>query len=294
MYAEYKYNSGHTAATILSDIVALMTGTIDKNTLSSSCNKTTTTITADYDPAGWAVWDNAAGTNKVVLRAPCEGDVNQYKYLLLDTDTYPDYLVINAHSDWDADTHVGVNPVTGEGLTPMGFSYSTTLQGEVKLSCTNRRAIFNAAVNGSFGNPSILLEYDRYLTSAYVGSGHVPMVQHWYPAEYGNTGFGWSQIRLNSGTSYNSFVHAPTVLNVVGGAYPGTSQPFLSDASRPIVLSDFYISTNQHIYLPSFKVSGLKSLVMVPSYALYDEFTYDSKTHVIMHIMSVHGAVPKG
>ena len=294
MYTYYKYTTSHTKATMLSDIVALLTGTTDKNLLSARCNKTSTVISAGYDPAGWALWDNAAGTNKKVLRAPCDGDPNQYKYLSIDTETYTNRVSFAMHEDWDPATHTGVNSIGEE--QPVVIDYSTTQVGELFISCTNRRVIFNSKINGVANYACSLLEHNRELTPNYIGSGLVPMAFLSWSENLGNIVIVFTRFKQMNGIIYAAQGLPYTSVSIIGASIgSGLGGPVLEDGLRPIILSDFYF-TNGVLYIPSFGVSGAKALIHTPSYALYDEFSYDGKTYVIMNLCTNHvnTAVPKG
>lgn len=146
MYAKYSYNAGATQANILADVVAILTGTTDKNTLSATCDKPNTEILTTYDPAGWVMHDAAAGTNKVVLKATNVDATT--KYAVIDTNS-AGYLVIHAAEAWNETTHTGTN-VTTIGNTYQQ-RYSTTLVGVLHISASNRRIIAYGVYSGAEG-----------------------------------------------------------------------------------------------------------------------------------------------
>lgn len=104
MYAIYTPTLTATAANILADLVAIFTGTTNTALLSSSCDISNTTILTTYNAAGWTVHDAAAGTNKVVLKAPCAHDATIFKYVSIDTNTVGS-VKLDMHQGWDAGAH---------------------------------------------------------------------------------------------------------------------------------------------------------------------------------------------
>jgi len=106
MYTIYTYSAGATQANLLLDLVAILTGTTDPNSLSASCNKSLTTITATT-PAGWTLHDANSGTNKQVIKSPClEGLAYKYAEIsLYSTTAFTMYL----YEDFNNSTHTGTN-----------------------------------------------------------------------------------------------------------------------------------------------------------------------------------------
>jgi len=109
MFARYNYSAGATLANIKADIVAILTGTTDKATLSASCDQANTYIYNTYTNAEWILHDNAAGTNKVVLKGARFDDPTSYEYLMLDFYSVEDGLVINLYETWNSTSHIGTN-----------------------------------------------------------------------------------------------------------------------------------------------------------------------------------------
>jgi hypothetical protein len=113
MFARLDYQAGTPVANLLADIVAVLTGTTDKATLSASIIQNTSYIVAD-DAAGWSVYDASAGTNKKALSAPnLDGTT---KYITIDCNT-AGYVLIGVYESWNASTHTGTNPTWGTNDT---------------------------------------------------------------------------------------------------------------------------------------------------------------------------------
>jgi len=109
MFARYNYIAGSTVANIMADIVAILTGTTDKNTLSASCDKTNTYIYNTYTNAEWILHDASAGTNQVVLKGARFDDPTNYEYALLDFDTVASKFGVKLYETWNETTHTGTN-----------------------------------------------------------------------------------------------------------------------------------------------------------------------------------------
>lgn len=115
MYATYYYSAAATQANILSDLVAILTGETDKNNLSASCNKTSTTITATV-PAGWTLHDGSSGTNKKVIKALYQGSSTEYKYLEINVYSTTRFTV-QMYETFNNSTHTGTNKTSNADAT---------------------------------------------------------------------------------------------------------------------------------------------------------------------------------
>ena len=180
MYTSYFYNSGASAADILSDIAALLTGETDKNKLSASCNKTLTEIDASVDAAGWSMWDVAAGTNAVVLRAAVADNPSQYKYLWLSTNT-AGYLVAAPYGDWDTAAHSGSDMSYAATSTSHAQRLNVSLGGRLDIRAKNGIYWGFSFQNGVYGSatgswPSGLLERTRLSPWDTVENGYPPFL----------------------------------------------------------------------------------------------------------------------
>lgn len=108
MYASYYYSAGSTAANILADVVAILTGETNKANLSASCNQTNTNIDASANVAGWSVYDASAGTNAQCLRAAVADNSSQYKHLVLDFSS-AGYMKMKVYDTWNNSAHTGTS-----------------------------------------------------------------------------------------------------------------------------------------------------------------------------------------
>jgi len=111
-------NTGSTASIAVpdmgSDIVAILTGETDKNNLSATASLGAISIASTY-PAGWTVWDDDTGTaNEWVLRAPCDGDAAQYKYVKLRFYVSSTWSFVGSQlmEDWNPSTNTATNACT--------------------------------------------------------------------------------------------------------------------------------------------------------------------------------------
>jgi len=73
MYARYNYSAAATLVNIINDMVAILTGTTDKATLSAGCDQTNTFILNTYSNAGWTLHDltgTTVGTSTITNASP--------------------------------------------------------------------------------------------------------------------------------------------------------------------------------------------------------------------------------
>ena len=83
MYAKLQISGTATAAQVVTDIVAVLTGTTDVNELSAQIVKANSQIIST-DPAGWTLVGDYLTTGKV-LSAPVADNASQYKYVAIFT-----------------------------------------------------------------------------------------------------------------------------------------------------------------------------------------------------------------
>lgn len=83
MYAKLQISGTATAAQVVTDIVAVLTGTTDVNALSAQIVKANSQIIST-DPAGWTLVGDYLTTGKV-LSAPVADNASQYKYVAIFT-----------------------------------------------------------------------------------------------------------------------------------------------------------------------------------------------------------------
>lgn len=158
MYAVYKYNAGATTSNILSDLVALLTGTTDVQTLSASCDKALSTVTASVRVAGWTLHDAAAAAGRQVVRSPLYDNASKFKFLSIDVNT-AGYLRFGSNEFWNETSHTGTNSIYVVGTVPWESSHVQYLQrintatgGYVYISASERCVAFHTLQSGSYGN----------------------------------------------------------------------------------------------------------------------------------------------
>jgi hypothetical protein len=124
MYAVYNYKAGSTQAQVLSDIVAILTGTTLVSSLSASCVQVNSSIVST-EAAGWSVYDASAGTNQQVLRV-LNQDATTFKYWGVQMTTTTAFTM-TAYESFNSSTHVGTNTCTSStgawDATNGGFFY---------------------------------------------------------------------------------------------------------------------------------------------------------------------------
>lgn len=182
MYASYFYSAGATAADILSDVVAILTGETTVADLSTSCDKTNTTITASARVAGWTVHDASAGTNAQVIKAVIADNDSQYKYLRIDTNT-TGYIFVALYETWDETAHTGTNAVNYAATNSYHQQISTTRGGRIEISASVRHACFYAKIPTSewgaplsVNYPLMILERTRLSIWDTVANGYLPVI----------------------------------------------------------------------------------------------------------------------
>jgi len=154
MFAMYAWNSGASQANILSDIIALLTGETDKNTLSAACNKAGSAIYSGYAAAGWTVHDAAAGTNRRVISAPCADGVFS-KFIIVDTNT-TGTLSFGGCESWDSSTKAGTNYLGGN-ILPLSFSLGFNSGAGILLLYATVYGIYACfRTTGAYGNFGII------------------------------------------------------------------------------------------------------------------------------------------
>jgi len=153
MYASYYYSASSTAANILADVVAILTGETNKANLSASCDQTNTNISAAVTVAGWSVYDASAGTNAQCLLAAVADNASQYKYMVLDTNT-ANYLKMFVYEDWNSSTHTGTNVTTYAGSTSYSQRVNVTSGGRLEIYATVRCCLMFSFQSNVWGSSS--------------------------------------------------------------------------------------------------------------------------------------------
>ncbi|MFZ5531484.1 MAG: hypothetical protein ACOY4U_10620 [Pseudomonadota bacterium] len=135
MFARYNYKAGSTLANVIADIVAILTGTTNVNSLSADCDTANSLILNTYANASWVVHDSAAGTNKQVLKGARFDDGTSYEYLMLDFNT-SGYVIMLMYETWNATTHAGTN------VSSAGSWSSTTIHQRLNLTAGGSMIIY--------------------------------------------------------------------------------------------------------------------------------------------------------
>jgi hypothetical protein len=301
MYAKYAYLANVTQAQVLSDVVAILTGETNKANLSAGCDQANTEISAAYEVAGWTVHDAAASTNSQVLKAACDGDAAQFKYMRISTATSGN-IWSGLYEAWNATTHVGTNVAPNSDSTSYGQRYATAAAGTLYISASANRALFYGVYSGGNGNLTYLsssgvLEFDRGYTWCAVGQGFMPACFFGGNNDLffsrskdvsGAVNVSGSSVLVTMGMRMTGNVNAFSTGN--GGAMSsGFAFPVSALAGHPSGVSNA---------VPGFTVSGVFS--NPAGYALnLDEVPYNSKTYVCFPVSSTgvgHSKilVPKG
>lgn len=110
MYSVYNYKAGSSTTNVINDISLILTGTTSTASLSSDCVQANTSITASLQPAGWTVWDAAAGTNKIMFRSQNQ-DSSTYNYFRFGLTSATATESCTCES-WNTSTHIGTNVTT--------------------------------------------------------------------------------------------------------------------------------------------------------------------------------------
>jgi len=163
-----------------SDIVAILTGETDKNNLSATASLGAIQIASTY-PAGWTVWDDDTGTaNEWVLRAPCDGDAAQYKYVKLRFYVSSTWSFVGTQlmEDWNPSTNTATNACTEQPQGLMRHPPTSYGAQVLDIMSSNRYMIFRTQAS-SQGDHTMFpaLELTRLHPCLGVGNGYLPAVQ---------------------------------------------------------------------------------------------------------------------
>lgn len=305
MYAKYTYLANITQAQLLSDIVAILTGTTNVASLSAGCDQANTTISTAYDPAGWTLHDSAAGTNAQVIKAPCVGAPTTYKYVEINTNT-AGQLFTALWEGWNAGTHVGTNVTTNSKGTGYGQRYATTTTGTLYISASSGRILVygvSSAGNGhanGVNSISGVLEHDTGYDWCAPGQGFMPaMFFHsgymlYHPRFKDLTGV------TQTGTANGSYLCTMGVATYGGYTMAkgsGNGMPMASGFCLPIAPFAALPNSVNSCVASGFSASNIYALL---GYAnALDETSYAGKTWVAMPTSTsstteIKVLVPKG
>ena len=312
MFCKYAYNAGITQAQLLSDIVAILTGETTVSNLGAGCDQANTTISTARAVAGWTVHDSSGGTNVQVIKAACNGDAAQYKYVEINTNTAGE-VICGLWESWDAGTNAGTNLANLSKTSSQSQRYSTTLAGTLYISASQHRiAIYGAytAVTGNSANgaATFILEADRGFTWCAVGQGFTPVTFLHTSGQLGSSPRAIScantvvtttsaQVQIltmadcMSGATNIAFTtSSPNGVPMSGGVYGLPLLPFMGSPG----------STTQSTRT-AFSGFSISDTYVVPGgfSSSLDETAYDGDTFIVFPVSSASNgyqklAVPKG
>lgn len=231
MYTTYKYLPSATATQILDDLTLLMTGTVDKSTLSIGCDKNNTAIIATI-PAGWTPVNISSSTTRIIS-APIANDSTTLKYFGFTISAGAVYLTNTVYESYNSATQVGTNP-TPVVTTAYFPRISIGTSGTLLISSSNRHCLI-ASLNSdniTFTPGSGIVEYTRNDPWNTTANGY-PCFAYFTMSTFGNTN--------TNGTVPNPFIFTPRMYNtstgvdVVGlAAYMGVYSPMLCTTARNV------------------------------------------------------------
>ena len=287
MFAKYSYLAGITAAQLLADLVALCTGTTDPAALSAGCDKPNTVIMAGITPAGWSVFDAAAGTNKVCITAPCKEEPARLKYVVIDTNTAGS-VFRPVYESWNAGAHVGSNLAYSSNNSG-DAKVSAAVPGTIYLHVTPRHLVMWGTYTGApFAAPSWVMECDTAFSWCAPGQGFTPAgffgSTGWFPPRF----VGKNGVTSTSGSSAYCTVYA------FWGSLMGVDANFsngvpMAGGTYGIPVSVLWGDISGGSSAATPVVSGFSNsdlLACFSNAALGDEFTYNGQTYVMLPMSS--------
>lgn len=186
MFFQYTYlpdTLANMQTNVLADIVAIVTGTTNVNSLSAGCDKSNSLIVSDV-PAGWTLHDAAAGTNARCVKAPIADDPAAFKYVVLDTNSVGNILQ-KLYYSWDATAHTGkfLAQYSDNGsFNQRVQSAASTVGGMIFGWVSARYMVMLSLISGwwgdqSYNGPTIIAERSRMWQRDTVAAG-IPPVFH--------------------------------------------------------------------------------------------------------------------
>jgi len=283
MYAVYNYQPNSTTANVLSDLVALLTGTTDPASLSSDCVTGNTSVTA-LDAAGWEVYDNDTGTtDRVILRALSQdGIVYNYVQLTLTTTT----LNITTMESWNSATNTATNYAYSQGFIS---TISTNGGGYFYIYATSKNILIKPWITEGMQTLVNACEINPY-GFFYTGYPRMGVYNGGGPSAY------WPRVKRHdaSGDSIGFSVSTRTMTGASSNYASGSlsSRYRLADESEILQLSKLYplLSNN-----PSYMVMGELYDILTGgtlNIILLDEIVYNGVNYVYLE-SSVPRFVPK-
>nr|CRH06133.1 Conserved protein of unknown function [Candidatus Magnetococcus massalia] len=271
MYARYSYSAGSGVADILSDVVAILTGTTDKATLSASCNQSSTEIISDV-VAGWTLHDVYAGTNQQCLKAPLADDAATFKYLCIDLNS-SGYLLPRVYETWDEINHDGTNMCYSSNSTSYNQKIDIASGGSLYIWASERFAMFASQTSAgwassSYPGPSGILERTRYLPWDTPANGWPPFF--WSNLGNANQGtFGYApRIMKRDGSPLisNSAVYHPGSVCFNSLSVPVGSDQKIPDGNDGSVIPAWPLMAHNVSHMPMMygEVSSLCDIWAIP------------------------------
>lgn len=250
MYAVYNYQAGSTAANISADLIKILTGETNKANLSANCVQANTSILSTV-PAGWTVWDAAAGTNAQCIRA-LNQDGTTYKYYTLQA-ANGTTIGGTVSEAWNAATHTGTNTTTQSTCT-----WDSSGGGYFYIYATSKNIVIMPWITTGYinGNGLSVFEVSRdtipatypchYMVNSFASMG-----------QSNNTSGIISRIK-NQSTTGDTTNHLSTVyitaitsgLGTAGGTgMPGSSTSTFRDASENVNLALYRVGVSTQAML---------------------------------------------
>jgi len=287
MYASYFYSAGATAANVLADIGALLTGTTDKATLSASCNQSSTSIDASVYTAAWTLHDASAGTNAKCYKREYPDDATKFAYLVVDTNTSGKVLM-KVYETWNAGTHAGTNLCYYSDQTGGCPQVSLAAGGQIDIYCNNYCVLMVSLFGATYGSSSQLGWtglFFRTRNSAWdtVANGYPPFAWVWSYAS--NAPYCYAPRTLSAAGADITGANAPMNLCTIFGQgliAPSLTVPAAADKTLKHLLIPFFFS-----YYSTGNLGGDVSQnadVYITSASLgtnFDEFEIGSNRYVI-------------
>lgn len=182
-HLEYSTSVSPTLADFNADIVNIIAGETVVGNLACSDLDVGNSYIQNTVPSGWSIYDSDTGVaNRFVLRAPCDGDASQYKYLVFNLYSASGYFQFTYFicESWDIGTNVATNATTTETNISCFRLNWAGVQG-VEIFANPRMILIRPT--GTYSKTIIpIMEFTRNHPCFAVGSGYVPAVSMHQPA----------------------------------------------------------------------------------------------------------------
>jgi hypothetical protein len=257
-FCRLDFDPGCPVDTFKNDVVSVLTGTTDINSLSAYVNRTTSYLISTL-PAGWTVNDPDAGPNSVVVR-PNQADVT-YSPVKLDFGSNNSYLLVGPYESWDAGTNNGTNLAYNGLTTTFAPPVNRTTGFTLYIAATSEYMLMQSVIGGQWGTQGPIMVVMRS------------------PSEPWDSGYP----RALFGSQYHSIDQGS---NVGGGKF---YSPRLKGASSDVTLADAFVR-------PATPYGGEGSVAQVGwAYPLLSPWTKardasNAECHLILPISTVIGS----